>query len=51
MIAAEEEDGKIARKMAKLQERKERKKQKQNAPASKQVFNRDVIEAGDIVRL
>ncbi len=51
VIAAEEEDGKIARKMAKLQERKERKKQKQNAPASKQVFNRDVIEAGDNVRL
>ncbi len=34
VIAAEEEDGKIARKMAKLQERKERKKQKQNAPVS-----------------
>ena len=51
VIAAEEEDDKIARKMAKLQERKERKKQKQNAPASKQVFNRDVIEAGDNVRL
>ena len=51
VIAAEEEDDKIARKMAKLQERKERKKQKQNAPASKQVFNRDIIEAGDNVRL
>ena len=51
VIAAEEEDDKIARKMAKLQERKERKKQKQNAPASKQVFNRDVIEADDNVRL
>lgn len=51
VIAAEEEDDKIARKMAKLQERKERKKQKQNAPASKQIFNRDVIEAGDNVRL
>ena len=45
-----EEDDKIARKMAKLQERKERKKQKQNAPA-KPVFNRDVIEVGDNVRL
>ena len=51
VIADEEEDRKIARKMPKLQERKERKKQKQNAPASKQVFNRDVIEAGDNVRL
>ncbi|WP_455639729.1 endonuclease MutS2 [Parabacteroides sp.] len=45
-----EEDDKIARKMAKLQERKERKKQKQNAPA-KPIFNRDVIEVGDNVRL
>lgn len=45
-----EEDDKIARKMAKLQERKERKKQKQNAPA-KPAFNRDVIEVGDNVRL
>ncbi len=46
-----EEDDKIARKMAKLQERKERKKQKQNAPAAKQTFNREVIEVGDNVRL
>ncbi|UVQ48484.1 endonuclease MutS2 [Parabacteroides faecis] len=46
-----EEDDKIARKMAKLQERKERKKQKQNAPPTKQAFNRDVIEVGDNVRL
>ena len=46
-----EEDDKIARKMAKLQERKERKKQKQNAPTAKQTFNRDVIEVGDNVRL
>lgn len=45
-----EEDDKIARKMAKLQERKERKKQKQHAPA-KPAFNRDVIEVGDNVRL
>ena len=49
--SAGEEDDKIARKMAKLQERKERKKQKQNAPAAKQAFNRDVIEVGDNVRL
>ena len=46
-----EEDDKIARKIAKLQERKERKKQKQNAPTAKQTFNRDVIEVGDNVRL
>ena len=49
--SAGEDDDKIARKMAKLQERKERKKQKQNAPAAKQAFNRDVIEVGDNVRL
>ncbi len=49
--SAGEEDDKIARKMAKLQERKERKKQKQNTPAAKQTFNRDVIEVGDNVRL
>ena len=46
-----EEDDKIARKMAKLQERKEHKKQKQNSPPTKQAFNRDVIEVGDNVRL
>lgn len=48
-----EEDDKIARKIAKLQERKERKKQKQkqNTPTAKQTFNRDVIEVGDNVRL
>lgn len=45
-----EEDDKIARKMAKLQERKERKKQKQKTP-SQPVFNKDVIEVGDNVRL
>lgn len=48
--STEEEDEKIARKMAKLQERKERKKQKSNTSA-KQTFNRDVIEVGDNVRL
>lgn len=46
-----EEDDKIARKMAKLQERKERKKQKPNTPAIKQTFNPDVVEVGDHVRL
>ena len=47
---AEEEDDKIARKMAKLKERNERKKQKQKS-ASQPVFNKDVIEVGDNVRL
>ena len=51
VIAAEEEDDKIARKMARLKERKEKKKQKQQTPANKQIFNRDVIEVGDNVRL
>lgn len=52
VVAAEEEDDKIARKMAKLQERKERKKEKQNVPNQKQpIFNRDVMEVGDNVRL
>lgn len=45
-----EEDDRIARKMAKLKERSERKRQKTktNQPA---VFNKDVIEVGDNVRL
>lgn len=47
---AQEEDDKLARKMAKLKERAERKKQKQKVSA-KPVFNRDVIEVGDAVRL
>lgn len=47
---AAEEDDKIARKMAKLKERNERKKQKQKTP-SQPVFNKDVIEVGDSVRL
>lgn len=47
---AQEEDGKLARKMAKLKERAERKKQKQKASAQPE-FNRDVIEVGDSVRL
>ncbi|RHJ83443.1 endonuclease MutS2 [Parabacteroides sp. AM08-6] len=51
VTATEENDDKIARKMAKLQERKERKKQKQNVPAAKQIFNRDIIGIGDNVRL
>ncbi|WP_085536025.1 endonuclease MutS2 [Massilibacteroides vaginae] len=42
-------DDKIARKMAKLKERKEKKTAKQ--PVKQPVFNRDVIEVGDAVRL
>ena len=45
-----EEDAKIARKMDKLKERNERKKQKQK-PASTPAFNKEVIEVGDNVRL
>lgn len=52
VVATEEEDDKIARKMAKLQERKERKKERQNPPVPKQpIFNRNIIEVGDNVRL
>ena len=47
---AQEEDDKLARKMTKLKERAERKKQKQKASAHPE-FNRDVIEVGDSVRL
>ena len=47
---AQEEDDKLARKMAKLKERAERKKQKQKVSAQP-VFNRNVIEVGDAVRL
>lgn len=47
---AQEEDDKLARKIAKLKERAERKKQKQKVSAQP-VFNRDVIEVGDAVRL
>lgn len=47
---AQEEDDKLACKMAKLKERAERKKQKQKVSAQP-VFNRDVIEVGDAVRL
>lgn len=48
--AATEEDDKIARKMAQLKERNERKKQKQKTP-SQPIFNKDLIEVGDNVRL
>lgn len=51
VIATEEEDDKIAHKMVKLQERKERKKQKTSQATAKPVFNREVIEVGDNVRL
>lgn len=42
-------DDKIARKMAKLKERKEKKASAQ--PVKQPIFNRDVIETGDAVRL
>ena len=42
-------DDKIARKMAKLKERKEKKAASQ--PVKQPVFNREVIEVGDAVRL
>lgn len=50
VMATEEEDDKIARKMAKLKERNERKKQKQKVTAQP-IFNKEVIGVGDNVRL
>ncbi|MDR0429109.1 MAG: Smr/MutS family protein [Tannerellaceae bacterium] len=50
VLAAEEADDKITRQMAKLKERQERKKVKKKS-ASQSSFNKDVIEAGDSVRL
>jgi len=50
VAAAEEADDKIARQMAKLKERQEKKKKKQSQSAQP-VFNKEVIEAGDHVRL
>ncbi len=47
---ASEEDEKIARKMEKLKERAQRKKQKQKTEGPN-VFNKEVIEVGDNVRL
>lgn len=46
-----EEDAKIARKMEKLKERGERKKQKQKAAGGGGSFQKEVIEVGDNVRL
>lgn len=50
VIATEENDEKIARKMAKLQERNERKKQN-NHQSSNQPFNKNELIVGDSVRL
>ena len=50
VIDKQEEDDKIARKMAKLKERNERKKKKQKS-STQPVFNKEVIEVGDNVRL
>ena len=46
----EEEDDRIARKMAKLKERNQRKQQKQKT-AVQPIFDRNTIEVGDSVRL
>lgn len=46
----EEEDNRIARKMAKLKERSQRKQQKQKT-AVQSIFDRNTIEVGDSVRL
>ncbi|MDF9828802.1 DNA mismatch repair protein MutS2 [Parabacteroides sp. PF5-6] len=51
VLSAEEEDARIARKMAKIKERNEKKKKKEKTATAKPVFNREVIEAGDAVRL
>lgn len=52
VTSTEEADDAIARKMAKLKERQERKKNKQKTTTTQQpVFNKDVIEVGDSVRL
>lgn len=48
--STDEGNDQLTRKMAKLKERKERKKDKQPAP-SQPVFNKEVIAAGDNVRL
>ena len=50
MEKPKDEDDMIARKMAKLKERTERKKQKQKSKAQP-LFNKEIIEVGDNVRL
>lgn len=51
VIATEENDEKIARKMAKLQERNERKKKSNHQNSKPQPFNKNEILVGDSVRL
>ncbi|MCD7936868.1 MAG: endonuclease MutS2 [Tannerellaceae bacterium] len=52
VMSTEESDEVIARKMAKLKERQERKKKKQKTSANQtQVFDKETIEVGDHVRL
>jgi len=51
VLSKEEEDAKITRKMAKIKERNEHKKKKQKSTTVQPVFNRDIIEPGDHVRL
>ncbi len=51
VLSAEEEDARIARKMEKIKERNERKKNKPKTTSTQTAFNREVIEPGDYVRL
>ncbi|MEG1749836.1 MAG: MutS2/Smr-associated SH3 domain-containing protein, partial [Tannerellaceae bacterium] len=51
VVATEEMDDKIARQMAKLKERNERKKEKQKYNSAAKVFDKEVIATGDFVRL
>ena len=50
VLTAEEADEKIAHQMEKLKKRQEQKRQRQKTP-NQPLFNKDVIEAGDQVRL
>ncbi|MCC8094526.1 MAG: Smr/MutS family protein [Tannerellaceae bacterium] len=52
VLSAEEADTRITRKMEKLKERQEKKRKKQTSPTpTSTTFNKEVIEAGDQVRL
>ncbi|MCD7916743.1 MAG: endonuclease MutS2 [Tannerellaceae bacterium] len=52
VLSAKEADTRITRKMEKLKERQEKKRKKQTSPTpTSTTFNKEVIEAGDQVRL
>ncbi|MCC8134918.1 MAG: endonuclease MutS2 [Tannerellaceae bacterium] len=52
VLSVEEADTRITRKMEKLKERQEKKRKKQTSPTpTSTTFNKEVIEAGDQVRL